>query len=131
MSEDVTENHEQAKTLGLQRWVLMAFVAAGALLFWLTDKVVVMAWSKVAEPSTLLASAAAALVAVVATIRLYNNESINRLSYEVVGELSKVTWPSRKETQVSTGVVIVTSVIAAAILGVFDLIWSTVTDYIY
>lgn len=131
MSEAVTDNQDQAKNLGLQRWVLMFYVASGALLFWLLDKAIVMVWSKFAEPSALLATAGSALIAALITARVYNHETVHRLSYEVVGELSKVTWPSRKETQVSTGVVIVTSVIAAAILGAMDLVWSTVTDYIY
>jgi len=131
MSEAATENQDQAKNLGLQRWVLMFYVASGALLFWMLDKMVVFGWSKFAEPNALLATAGSAIVAAAITARVYNHETVHRLSYEVVGELSKVTWPSRQETQVSTGVVIVTSVIAAGILGVMDLVWSTVTDYIY
>ena len=132
MSEAIdTENQEQAKTLGLQRWVLMFFLAAGAMFFWLTDKAVIMAWSKFDEPMPVVSTLGSAIFAAIITIRVYKQETVNRLSYEVVGELSKVTWPSREETQVSTGVVIITSLIAAAILGVFDLVWSTVTDYIY
>jgi preprotein translocase SecE subunit len=40
---------------------------------------------------------------------------------EVIDELNKVHWPSGEETRVNTGVVIVTSVVAAVILGVFDI----------
>jgi preprotein translocase SecE subunit len=42
-----------------------------------------------------------------------------------------VTWPSREETYTSTIVVVVTSVAAAAYTGVFDAIWSAITDYVY
>jgi len=40
---------------------------------------------------------------------------------EVIDELNKVHWPTAEETRVNTAVVIVTSVIAAVILGVFDI----------
>jgi len=43
---------------------------------------------------------------------------------EVVSELRKVIWPSRKETLGSTAVVLVIVGIAAAFLGVVDLILS-------
>ena len=50
---------------------------------------------------------------------------------DVVDELAKVTWPSRKETYTSTIVVIVTSLIAAFIVGAFDYVWSAITDFLY
>jgi preprotein translocase subunit SecE len=50
---------------------------------------------------------------------------------DVVLELSKVTWPTRKETYASTIVVIVTSLIAAAVVGAFDFVWSYFTDLLY
>ena len=39
----------------------------------------------------------------------------------VIEELNKVNWPSWAETKVNTMVVIATSVVAAMILGVFDI----------
>ena len=38
---------------------------------------------------------------------------------------------SRKDTQTATVVVIVTTLIIAAILGVFDLVWAKLTGLIY
>jgi preprotein translocase subunit SecE len=43
---------------------------------------------------------------------------------EVVSELKKVIWPSRKETMGSTAVVLVIVGIAAVFLGIVDLILS-------
>jgi len=43
---------------------------------------------------------------------------------EVRIEMSKVTWPPRKELITSTGVVIVAVVIAGAYIGVWDFIWN-------
>ena len=50
---------------------------------------------------------------------------------EIVVELSKVTWPTRKELSASTVVVIILSVIASIILGLFDFFWAWCTDLIY
>ncbi|MDO8526180.1 MAG: preprotein translocase subunit SecE [Deltaproteobacteria bacterium] len=47
---------------------------------------------------------------------------------EVISELGKVTWPARKETVVSTGVVIVMLTIATVFVMLFDTIWVWVVD---
>jgi preprotein translocase subunit SecE len=132
-----TTTHEEAereltaKTLGLARWVQMAFVALWLLLVWILDKIVTIVWDRFSEPQPLIVTASALGIAALITLALYRNEKIHRGANEVVGELTKVTWPSRKETQVATVVVIITSLIAAAIIGVFDAAWSWVTDFIY
>ena len=46
-------------------------------------------------------------------------------------ELRKVTWPTRKETWSQTIVVLIVSIIAAVILGVYDAVWSHITDLPY
>jgi preprotein translocase subunit SecE len=45
---------------------------------------------------------------------------------EVKIEMSKVTWPPRRELLQSTGVVIIAVVIAAVYIGVFDFIWNVI-----
>ena len=45
-------------------------------------------------------------------------------------ELNKVNWPSWGETKISTVVVIVTSVIAAMILGVFDITFQILSNWL-
>ena len=45
---------------------------------------------------------------------------------EVRIEMTKVTWPPRKELLQATGVVIIAVVIAAAYIGVFDYIWTVI-----
>jgi preprotein translocase subunit SecE len=75
--------------------------------------------------------AGCAIAALVVGVSLYLNDRIHGLATDVAGELKKVTWPTRKETQAATVVVIVTVIIAAIILGVFDAIWSATTDSIY
>ncbi|OGQ18270.1 MAG: preprotein translocase subunit SecE [Deltaproteobacteria bacterium RIFCSPHIGHO2_02_FULL_40_11] len=45
---------------------------------------------------------------------------------EVVTELKKVTWPGSKDVRAATIVVIIGVLIAGAMLGVFDTLWSYV-----
>ena len=132
MSEnETTDASKEAKTLGLLRWVQVTFMVAFLFLFWLLDKLIVLAWGLFAEPQTGIVTVLAVALAGVGTLALYRHEKVYQLTHDVVGELSKVTWPSRKETYTSTIVVLVTSVIASAILGGFDAVWSAITDLIY
>lgn len=52
-------------------------------------------------------------------------------SNDVVTELNKVTWPEKQQMQRSTVVVIVTTLIIAFILGLFDFVWGELTGLIY
>lgn len=61
----------------------------------------------------------------------YKNPRSHEFSSEVVGELKKVTWPTKKETQTATVVVIVTTLILSVILGLFDTVWAAATGVIY
>jgi preprotein translocase subunit SecE len=45
---------------------------------------------------------------------------------EVRIEMSKVTWPPRRELLQATGVVIVAVIIAGVYIGVFDFIWNVI-----
>jgi preprotein translocase subunit SecE len=53
------------------------------------------------------------------------------LSLEVAGELRKVTWPSRRETQAATVAVIITTAAFAVLLGFVNYAWAFVTRQIY
>jgi preprotein translocase subunit SecE len=119
------------RSLGLARWVQFGFLLAGLALFWVIERLATAVWGLFAEPNPLAVSAGAALVALVSVVALYKRRSTRELAYEVAGELAKVSWPSRKETWASTIVVIVTSLVAAGFLGVFDALWSALTDLIY
>jgi preprotein translocase subunit SecE len=65
------------------------------------------------------------------TLVLWFNRQVNRLGLEIASELRNVTWPSWPETRVSTIVVIVTTVVVALILGLFDAIIGAVTSALY
>ncbi len=121
----------QPKALGLARWVQMTFLAFGVLLLFIFDKIITIVWDRFAEPEPTLVTLSAAISAAAVTMLLYRHDRVRRVSHEVVGELAKVSWPTRRETQTSTVVVIITSIIAAAIVGAFDAAWSAITDLIY
>jgi preprotein translocase subunit SecE len=117
--------------LGLTRWVQYVFVVGAAFSLWFLDKVATLIWQNFAEPPAALITAGSVIISIGAAIALYRNERAHTLVAEVVGELAKVTWPTRKETYASTIVVIITSLLAAGIVGAFDFVWSFLTDLLY
>ena len=62
-------------------------------------------------------------------IKLIMNKAVQFLS-QAKAELKKVTWPTRKQTLASTGVVIVIVAIMALYLGIIDLILAKLVKFI-
>ena len=77
----------------------------------------------------------AQLLAMVASVGfaiwLRRNPKVYEYAMEVGSELSKVTWPTWKETKLATIVVIVTTLIISLILGLMDLIWGALSRLLY
>ncbi len=48
-------------------------------------------------------------------------EKARRFLIDVRQELNKVTWPERKETMASTGVILILVLVTAAYLGLLDM----------
>ena len=61
---------------------------------------------------------------------LYKNESANQFMHEVVTELSRVTWPTQKETSSATVVVVIMVLITGILLGLLDKFWTLVIQWI-
>ncbi|MBW1809985.1 MAG: preprotein translocase subunit SecE [Deltaproteobacteria bacterium] len=111
------------------------------MLFWvLTTKTVatLMDWFGVGEfdfqligEKFTLTTMIGFLVAGATTLYCYRHPKLSMLSNEVVVELKKVTWPNAQETRGATVVVIITVFIMAVFLGVFDLFWSNLMDFLY
>jgi preprotein translocase subunit SecE len=121
----------EPRSLGLERWVQFAYVLLAGVTFFLADKLVTYIWGLFAEPQATVASGVAAIAGLLAGYLAYRHPKLNLLTHEVADELARVTWPSRQETSYSALVVIVTSVVAAAYIGLFDALWSAFTDLIY
>jgi preprotein translocase subunit SecE len=119
------------RTIGLERWVQLAFMAAAILFVWVYDHLITAIWYAFADPSEAIATAGAVVAGLVTAVLLYGHKGAYSLVHGVTEELSKVTWPTRKETSSSTMVVVVTSIIAGLVLFLFDSVWSAVTDLVY
>lgn len=61
---------------------------------------------------------------------LYRNEQTNQFMNEVVTELSRVTWPTQKETSSATFVVIIMVLATSMVLGFFDYLWTQAIHWI-
>ena len=137
----ITKEQDKARptgTLGVERWVQFAYAASAITLAWFLIKLTGAVWTLLAdtvdsvpEPNGTNIAAAAGVVALISAIAAYRSKKIHTFVVEVCVELSKVTWPTRKETWSQTIVVIIVSIIAAVILGVFDAVWAQITDFIY
>ena len=49
---------------------------------------------------------------------------------EIMQELAKVTWPNREETLRASTTVVVTTLLVAGLLGVYDFFWKNLADLI-
>lgn len=114
-----------------RKWVHFLYAAAGGLLYYLLVQTGKWVWSYFAKPKALIVYGIAFLITAIAAWIAWRSEELFTLASECVTELSKVTWPTRKETMMATMVVIITVVIASLFLGVFDGIWSYLTRLLY
>jgi preprotein translocase SecE subunit len=119
--------------MGPNKAVHLVFLSGGLILFFLlnwTGDWVLGYFTR--HPNEFVIDALSAALALTIGIVLYRNERVYGLANEVTTELKKVTWPTRKETQTATLVVIVTVIISAVILGLgFDTFWAFLTDRVY
>ena len=137
----ITNEQDKARptgTLGVERWVQFAYAACAITLAWFLIKLSGSVWTLLAdtvdavpEPNETIIAVGAGVIALITAVITYRSRKIHTFVVEVCVELSKVTWPTRKETWSQTVVVIIVSIIAAAILGVFDAFWAQITDLIY
>jgi preprotein translocase subunit SecE len=137
----ITNEQDKARptgTLGVERWVQFAYAACAIALAWFLIKLSGAVWTLLAEtvdavpePNDTIIAVGAGLVALIAAVLSYRSKKVHTFVVEVCVELSKVTWPTRKGTWSQTIVVIIVSIIAAVILGVFDAVWAQITDFIY
>jgi len=112
--------------------VHLVYLCGGLLLFYLLKWTTDWIWGYFTRaPDQFLVTVISAVAALATGIILYRNERTYTLINEVTAELKKVTWPNAKEVKAATIVVIVMTIISAMILGLFDLIWSNLTKWIY
>lgn len=118
--------------MGPNKAVHLMFLSGGLILFFLLNWTGDWIWGYFARhPNEFVLDGVSAILALGIGIALYRNDRVYALANDVSSELKKVTWPTRKETQIATVVVIVTVLIAAVVLGLFDFVWSWLTDRVY
>jgi len=112
--------------------VHLMYLCGAVLLFYVLQWSIDWVWGAVSTPpSEFNISLVSGAVALGAGVVLYRNDRVYTLANEVAAELKKVTWPTWKEIRTATMVVVVMSIISAMILGVFDLVWTNLTELVY
>lgn len=119
----------------LSKYVTGAFLLIGLVTAWVLVRVMAGLMGLIGPAADPILFAGIRLSAILgvgitgaALAYAFNSESIYRGATEVVVELSKVTWPDKADTQRSTKVVIVFSVIISVFLASFDFVWKVITD---
>ncbi len=117
--------------MGSNRWVHMLFAGGALVLSFLLVKLTEWVWGYFGKPQALVVDAIGIGAGILIAFLGWRREQTFAKAQEIVLELKKVTWPTRKETSAATMVVIVTVIIAAVLLGIFDVIWSWATGLLY
>jgi preprotein translocase subunit SecE len=124
--------------LGYQRYVYAAYMAGAMVAGFLAAKIGHAGWYRLGqwkpefgEPKDELIYPIAGVIGVLAALYYWRKPEARQYADEVAEELSKVTWPSRKEVTNSTTVVVFTTVFATVFFALMDRFWSFVTDKIY
>lgn len=118
-----------------QRWINISYLVVTAVLWLVFRHLAEVIWDLAhlqASPDALIAPTdwiALGLAAVV-FITMLRNRRLNEFMGEVALELSKVTWPPRKESVMSAGVIVVLVGIVSLLLVGFDTLWQKVIGLI-
>lgn len=111
---------------GDKKWINLSFVSLALILAWILNQtfLLVARYAKLPNPmflDTVPASALLALFVSVGGVFLYTRQAkVQSFMFEVLQEVKKVVWPTRKVAYLSTIVVLILVVISAGVLGVFD-----------
>jgi len=112
-----------------QKWVNLSylFVAAlvGFIVFQATQRLAGM-WDLEVKIRNidLIVRIASIVVGGIMFLALLRNQKANKFMNEVMVELSRVTWPTQKETSSATFIVIIMVLISGLILGLLDYVWT-------
>jgi preprotein translocase subunit SecE len=116
------------------RYVLLAFVVATILTGWLLQAATVSAFAQFSVLDSrhfglVQTSTAIGLVAGLITfVVLIRHKRVMTFADEVVGELVRVTWPTRDETVRASTTVVITAVFTSGVLALYDLLWKNLAD---
>jgi preprotein translocase subunit SecE len=124
--------------LGYTRYVYAAYMAGAMLVAFLVAKIGHVGWYRLGqwkpelgEPQDEIVYPVAGLLGVLVAVYYWRKPEARQYADEVAEELSKVTWPSRKEVTNSTTVVVLATLFATVFFALMDRFWGYVTDHIY
>lgn len=118
-----------------QRFVLLAFVVGAFFVGAVVESATSSAFLQMAVEDVRLlgpitASTGLSVVSGVVTfVALAKSRSAVKFVGEVVGELFKVTWPTRDEALQASSTVIFTALFVALLIGVYDFVWKNIADF--
>lgn len=112
-----------------QKWVNLSYLGLAALVgyvLFLTGIRVSAVWDLEARFRNveLIIRVGSLVLGGITFLVLYKNQQSNTFMNEVVGELTKVTWPTQKETTSATFIVIIMVLISGLVLGLLDYLWT-------
>ena len=124
--------------LGYTRFVYAAYMGGAMLVAFLVAKAGHLAWYRagqwkpeLGEPHDELVYLVASVIGIAVALYYWRKPTSRQYANEVAEELSKVTWPSRKEVTNSTAVVLFYTLFATVFFALMDQFWKYVTDKIY
>lgn len=111
-----------------QRWINISYLVVSALLWLVFRHLAELVWDLTRMPvsqDVIMAPTdwIALVLSVVVFVTLLRNRRLNEFMGEVSQELAKVTWPPRKESVMSAGIITVLVAIVSLLLVGFDSLW--------
>lgn len=137
-----------ATKLGSTRYVLAGFLLAAIAIAYVFSQAFAAGWAHIAEAQWAVDKAAwltrlsederhtwatvgGGVIGLLSLLYVYRRPDIRLWVNEAAVELSKVTWPTKKEVTRNTAVVVVASLIATFYLALLDRFWGFVTNLVY
>jgi preprotein translocase subunit SecE len=129
---------EQRPGIDPKRLVAIFFFFAAIVLGIFLEKILAIAFSYTRWPDVEIFGADWTLstvlgygIAAAAAVATWRAPRIHGVATQAAQELEKVTWPTWRESRASTVAVLIFTFVAAAILGIFDVLWARISSLIY
>jgi len=120
-------------------WVILTFVLAAFLVIIVMSSAATSGFANAGIPDSrswsggmlTLSSLIAIISGIITFVGLIRNRKVMSFTDEVIGEVSRVTWPTREETVRASIIVVFTTLFVAALLAAYDYIWKNLADYFF